>query len=50
MKNTVENEMKLADGSVWVLADGKQIDYSDGPAIERRLVKILNETSDHSTG
>lgn len=48
-QNLVENKLKPSDGSVWVLADGNQIDYSDGPAIERRLVKILNETGDHSS-
>jgi SAM-dependent methyltransferase len=49
MQKIVENRLRLLDNSVWVLADGEQIDYSDGLAVGRRIEGILKKTSDHST-
>lgn len=46
IQNVIENRLRLLDNSVWVLADGRQIDYSDGPLIEHRLEKILKKTTD----
>jgi len=49
MQDIIENRLSLLDNSVWVLADGKQIDYSDGPIIECRLERILKKAKDCSS-
>ncbi|MFH1288576.1 MAG: class I SAM-dependent methyltransferase [bacterium] len=46
IQNIIENQLHLLDNSVWILADGSQIDYTDGPIIERRLEEILKKTTD----
>lgn len=50
MRSLVENEIEVDEGSVWVLADRKQINYSDGPLTERYLSKVLQGATDLSSG
>lgn len=49
IRDWVSNEINKHASGVWTLANNRQIKYSDGPASERYLDKVLNKCSDLSS-
>jgi len=49
MKDKIENSVYLDENLVWVLADRKQFNYSDGVASERYLKKVFSHVKDLSS-
>ena len=49
IKNIIENDIKLDENLVWVLADNKQFHYSEGRSSENYLKKVLLKAHDLSS-
>ncbi|MFH1654800.1 MAG: class I SAM-dependent methyltransferase [Pseudomonadota bacterium] len=49
MKKRVNNKIELNDGSVWVLANGNTINYSEGRFFENYLEKVFRKATDLSS-